>query len=153
MINRWYWILRALEGRVQRSRTYANSYSILSKGRVDNGGSSHPVRGLTYFFNNAFLLKIFVFSIIVVFDRQWDLHGSYFRWSNMLFREMQFSFPLSYTVIKHIIMVCIVSDAGSFESYKRNIGMPESKLAMFSQQSPIRFSSSGSLKPTRRVKS
>ena len=66
MINRWYWILRALEGSVQRSRTYAKSYSILSKGRVDNGESSNPFRGLTYFFNNVFLLKIFVFSIFSI---------------------------------------------------------------------------------------
>ena len=94
-----------------------------------------------------------LFSIIVVFDRQWDLHGSCFRWSNMLFRvEMQFTFPLSYTVIKNIRMICIVSGACSFESYERNIWMPEYKVAMFSPQSPITFSSSGSLKPTSRVK-
>ena len=103
MINSWYWILRALECSVQRSGIYAKSYSILSRRLVDNGGSTRPVSGLSYFFNNALFLKILDFSKKFVFDRQQDLPGSCFRWSNILFRvEVQFTFQLSYTVNKHI---------------------------------------------------
>ena len=57
MINSWYWILRALECSVQKSGIYAKSYSILSRRLVDNGGSTDPVSRLSYFFNNALLLK------------------------------------------------------------------------------------------------
>ena len=103
MINSWYWIPRALECSAQRSGIYAKSYSILRRRLVDNGGSTHPVSGLSYFLNNALFLKIFEFSNKFVFDRQRDLPARCFRWSNILFRlEMQFTFLLSYAVIKHI---------------------------------------------------
>ena len=81
MINSWYWILIALECSVQRSGIYAKSYSILSRRLVDNGGSTHPVSGLSYVFKNALFLKIFDFCNF--FDRQRDLPGSCFRWSNI----------------------------------------------------------------------
>ena len=61
MINSWYWILIALECSVQRSGIYAKSYSILSRRLVDNGGSTHPVSGLSYVFKNALFLKILDF--------------------------------------------------------------------------------------------
>ena len=103
MINGWYWVLRALECSAQRSGIYAKSYSILRRSLVDDRGSSHPVGGLSYFFKNALFLKIFDFSYKFVFNRQRDLPGSGFRWSNILFRvEVQFTIQFSYTVVKHL---------------------------------------------------
>ena len=95
MIYGWYWILRALECSVQRSGINAKSYSILSRRLVDDRGSTHPVGGLSYFFNNALFLKIFDFSYKFVFNRQRDLPGSGFRWSNILFR-VEASSPSSF---------------------------------------------------------
>ena len=76
--NSWYWILRALEWSVQRSGIYAKSYSILSRRLVDNGGSTHPVSGLSYFFNNALFLEIFDLSNKFVFaDRGISLGAAF----------------------------------------------------------------------------
>ena len=108
MIYGWYWILRALECSVQRSGSYAKSYSILSRRLVDDRGSTYPVGGLSYFFNNTLFLKIFDFRYKFVFNRQRDLPGSSFRWSNILFRvEVQFAIQFSYTVFKHLRVLAL----------------------------------------------
>ena len=103
MINGWYWILRALECSAMRSGIYTKSYSILSRRLLDDRGSTHPVSGLSNFLNNALFLNIFDVSCKFAFNRQQDLPGSGFRWSNILFCvEVQFTIQLSYTVLKHL---------------------------------------------------
>ena len=61
--------------------------------------------------------------------------------------EMQFTFQLSYTVIKHIKVLTQNCLHGEWW------GLLESQAAMFSRWGPISFSNPESLKPIRGVKS
>ena len=106
MIDSWNWILGAFECCVQWPAIYAESYSILSRRLVYNGGSTHPFSRLSSFFQNALFLEVLYFSYKIVLYRKENLSRSCFVWSNILFCvEMEFAFELYYSVIKYIGIV------------------------------------------------
>ena len=98
------------------------------------------VGALTQSVGSVFL-KIFDFSYKFVFNRQRDLPGSGLSLvSNTLFRvEVQFTIELSYTILKHLRVLspngCKVNGVCNSEADEGTLGLPESKVAMFSRRS------------------
>ena len=77
-LNSRNWVFRTFQCSVQRSAVYTESYAILSRRLVHDGGSAHPCTGLSYFLKDSLMSEIFYFCNKVVLYREGYLSGSSF---------------------------------------------------------------------------